>query len=135
MNSKERERERTRAREGDKDPVGAVHTSKLQSAPFASTSAVNRDPRSRIRLCVDRDRRSASRDRAIDRDLAFAQIAIDASQDRAVDCDLAFVPIAIDTVRDRAVDRDLAKRRGASLDHEVVGLEFAKHRVVERRRS
>ena len=36
---------------------------------------------------------------------------------------------------DRAVDRDLAKRRGASLDREVVGLEFAKHRVVERRRS
>ena len=78
---------------------------------------------------------NASRDHAVDRGLAFAQIAIDASQDRAVDCDLAIVPIAIDTVRDRAVDRDLAKRRGASLDREVVGLEFTKHRVVERRRS
>ena len=65
MNSgeRERERERARAQEGDRDPVSAVRTSKLQLAPFTSTSAVDRDSRSRTRLRADRNRRGASQDR------------------------------------------------------------------------
>ena len=56
---RERERERARAREGDRDPVDAVRTSKLQLVPFTSTSTIDRDPRSRTHLRADCDRRGA----------------------------------------------------------------------------
>ena len=61
---RERERERESEREREKHNQSALFArTKLQSAPFASTSAIDRDPRSRTRLRPDRNRRGASRDR------------------------------------------------------------------------
>ena len=81
-------------REREKHQSAPFARTKLQSAPITRTSAVDRDPRSRSCLHADRDRRGA------------CEIAIDASRDRAVDRDLAFAPIAIP--RSGAVLRDLA---------------------------
>ena len=54
----ERERER-----GKHNQSALFARTKFQSTPFASTSAVDRDPRSRTRLRPDRNRRGALRDR------------------------------------------------------------------------
>ena len=110
MNSGEREREsesvrsqstlrcsRSRisaVREREKHQSAPFARTKLQSAPITSTSAVDRDPRSRSCLHADRDRRGA------------CEITIDASRDRAVDRDLAFAPISIS--RSGAVLREIA---------------------------
>ena len=61
---RERERESESAR-GRQRPSRRLHTSKLQSAPFASTSAVDRDPRLRTCLRTDRDQRGALRSHAL----------------------------------------------------------------------
>ena len=61
---------------------------------------------------------------AVDRELAFAPIAISA----------VLREIAIDASRDRAIDRDLAFAPIA-IDGEVIGLELAKHRAVEPSRA
>ena len=80
----EREREKVRAREGDRDPVSAVRTSKLQSTSFASTRAVDCDPRSWTRLRADRDRRDASwdRDRRFARSRRWSRSRLRADHDR-----------------------------------------------------
>ena len=96
MNSGEREREREREKHNQSALFACT---KLQSALFASTSAV-------------------------DRELAFAPIAINA----------VLREIAIDASRDRAIDRDLAFAPIA-IDGEVIGLELAKHRAVEPSRA
>ena len=95
---REREREREWASEREREKhnqFAPFACTKLQSALFASTSAV-------------------------DRELAFTpiaigavlrEIAIDASRDRAVDRHLAFAPIAIDASWDR--DRRRGRRTGA----------------------
>ena len=80
----------------------------LQSAPFASTSAIDRDLAPSIAISPSRRSR---------------EIVIDASRDHAVDRDLAFAPIAI--LRSGAVLREI------TIDGVVVGLELAKHRAVE----
>ena len=99
MNSGERERERARAQEGDRDPVGAVRTSKLQLAPFASTSAVDRDSRLRTRLRADRDQRGASRDC----DRCFARSRRRSRSRLRADRDPHFAPsIAVEASRSQA---------------------------------
>ena len=133
---RERERERERKRETETQLVPFARTSaghereKHQSAPFASTSAVDRDlafAPIAIGAVLCEIAINASRDRVVDRDLAFAPIAIDASRDHAVDRDLAFAPIAIS--RSGAVLREIA------IDGTVVGLELAKHRAIEPSRA
>ena len=103
-----------REREREKNAL-----TELQSAPFASTSAVDCDLRSwshaviaispsrrwsRSRLRAERNRRVILQDRVVDHDLAFASIAIS---------------------RSGAVLRKIA------IDDVVVELELAKHRAVE----
>ena len=112
MNSGEREREREREKHARTHQSALFARTKLQSAPFAGTSAVDRDLRSRSHLRVGRDRRSASRDR--NRRFTRSQstlheIAIGA---KARSRSIAFAPITIS----RSVDRDLAKQSGASRD-------------------
>ena len=84
----------------------------LQFAPFASTSAIDRDLAPSIAISPSRRSR---------------EIVIDASRDHAVDRDLAFAPIAI--LRSGAVLREI------TIDGVVVGLELAKHRAVEPSRA
>ena len=113
MNSREREREREReARTHQSAPFART---KLQSVPFASTSTVDRDPRSRSRLRADRDRRGASRDH----DRHFAR-------SRSTLCEIA--PSV-------AISRSCAVLREIAIDSAVVGLELAKHRAVKPSRA
>ena len=111
-NEFQRERERERERGRSMHALAPFARTELQSAPFASTSAIDRDLAPSIAISPSRRSR---------------EIVIDASRDHAVDRDLAFAPIAI--LRSGAVLREI------TIDGVVVGLELAKHRAVEPSRA
>ena len=99
MRERERQSAHTIAIASDRDRTGSRDWIEIAIAPDLVTGSRSRSHRT---LRLDRDR-----------DLAFArshriEIAVDASRDRAVDRNLA--KIAISPSRDRAVDRDLGSR-------------------------
>ena len=145
MNSRERERERARVQEGDRDPVDAVRTSKLQTAPFASTSRRSRSEianspsrRSRSTRCFTRLQSTL---REFAPSITISPSRLSRSTLREITPSIAISPSrrSRSTLRkiapSIAISQSGAVLREIAINGAVVRSELAKHRIVEPSRA